>query len=625
MSRKKSKTFRSNKGATQRQKAEETFEWFEKWAGPSLIVVVFSVMAFWSWRKWPDLLVDFGQQLYIPWQLASGKLLYRDIVILHGPLSQYFNAFWFKLFGPSLTVLIFVNLAILAGITVVLYKTVRRFADSLTATTVCLVLLTLFGFSQYVRTGNYNYVTPYTHESTHGVALTAAMILALSHYLTRGGRVAAAISGVCLGLALLTKVEVALAAVAVALLGFVIAHFVSPPNASPKRDELVLFCGMALAPALGFYLYFLSYLPAEQALHSVGQGFFVLSGEVTKNVFYMRILGLDKPGHNLNRMLTMFVGVVIFIFGAVIADVVSRRATRHTWLTAIVLGLLFCLALYLEFDLLPWLDIPRAFPLITVIALAVFVALLLKHPRRLELWPALLPMVLWTTFALGLLSKMALNVHLYHYGFYLAMPATLVLVICLTYWIPQALKATMGCGVVFRTLALAILVATSMYYLNRSQKIYRLKDFAVGKGGDTIFTYGPKAHISGLVTSLTLEWIEEKTSPKATFVGLPEGIMLNYLSRRTTTSPYLNFMMGEMIVFGEKKMVDDLKARPSDYMILVDNDPSEFGVGPFGNDPRYGQQIMDWVNQYYTPITLIGGEPLQGRDFGIKILRHNNP
>ena len=84
-----------------------------------------------------------------------------------------------------------------------------------------------------------------------------------------------------------------------------------------------------------------------------------------------------------------------------------------------------------------------------------------------------------------------------------------------------------------------------MYYLNRSQKIYRLKDFAVGKGGDTIFTYGPKVHISGLVTSLALEWIEEKTPRQATFVGLPEGIMLNYLSRRTTTSPYLNFMMGK--------------------------------------------------------------------------------
>ena len=117
---------------------------------------------------------------------------------------------------------------------------------------------------------------------------------------------------------------------------------------------------------------------------------------------------------------------------------------------------MFLLALYLEFDLLPWLDIPRGATLDDALALAVFVALLLKHPRRMELWPALLPMVLWTTFALGLLFKMVLNVHLYHYGFYLAMPATLVLVICLTYWIPTVLRRTIGCGVVFRTLALAI-------------------------------------------------------------------------------------------------------------------------------------------------------------------------
>jgi 4-amino-4-deoxy-L-arabinose transferase-like glycosyltransferase len=625
MSHKKSKTLRSSKNATQQQKTPEKFEWFEKSAGPSLIVIVFCVLAFWSWRKWPDLLVDFGHQLYIPWQLAVGKLLYKDIVIFHGPLSQYFNALWFKLFGPSLTVLIFVNLAILAGITVVLYKTVRRFADSLTATTVCIVLLTLFGFSQYVQVGNYNYITPYTHESTHGIALTAAMILALSHYLTRGGHVAAAISGVCLGLALLTRAEAAVAAVAVALLGFVIASFVGPPSASSKRDGVVLFCGMALAPALGFYLYFLSYLPAEQALPAVGQGFSALSGEVVRNVFFMQILGLDNPGDNLSRMFTMFVGIVIFVLFAVAADVVSRRATRNTRLTAIVLGSVFLLALYLEFDLLPWLDIPRALPLTTSLALVVFVALLVKHPRRTELWPTLLPMVLWTTFALSLLSKMALNVHLYHYGFYLAMPATLVLVICLTYWIPEVLRRTWGRGVVFRTLALVILAAASVYYLNRSHKLYRLKDFPVGKGGDTIFTYGPKVHISGLVTALALEWIEEKTSREATFVGLPEGIMLNYLSRRTTTSPYVTFMMTEMIVFGEKRILDDLKARPSDYVLLVDKDTSEFGVGPFGTDPRYGQQIMDWVNRQYTPIAVVGDEPLQGRDFGIKILKRNNP
>jgi Dolichyl-phosphate-mannose-protein mannosyltransferase len=625
MSRKKSKPLRSNKRPTQPPKAQRKFAGFEKWGGPSLIVIVFFLLALWSWRKWPDLIVDFGQQLYIPWQLASGKILYKDIIILHGPFSQYFNAFWFKVFGPSLTVLIFVNFAILTGIVVVLYKSVHRFADSLTATVVCLVLLTLFGFSQYVRIGNYNYVTPYTHETTHGVALTAALILALSHYLTRGGRVAGALSGLCLGLALLTKVEVAVAAAAVVVIGFAMAYFVGPPSAAPKRDEFALFCAMALTPALGFYLYFLFHLPAEQALHAIGQGFFIPSGDVSKSVFFMRILGLDNPGDNLSQMLKMFAGVVMFVVFAATADVACRSFTKNTRLAATILGLVFFWVLYLKVDLLPWLDIPRALPLTTFLSLAVFVVLLVKHPRRMELWPTLLPMVLWTAFALSLLSKMVLNVRIYHYGFYLAMPATLVLVICLVYWIPVVLRRTRGCGVVFRALALAILAAASLYYLNRSHKLYQLKNFAVGNGGDTIFTYGPKLQSVGLVTSQALEWIAEKTSPEATFVGLPEGIMLNYLSRRTTTSSYVNFTVGEMLVFGEERFFDNLKARPPDYVILVDKDTEEFGVGPFGSDPRFGQQIMDWVNRHYAPVALVGDEPLQGRDFGIKILKRNNP
>jgi hypothetical protein len=623
MSPKKSKTPRLHNGATQQQQASERFEWLARWAGPCLIAIVFALMAFWSWRKWPDLLIDFGQQLYIPWQLASGKLLYKDIVILHGPLSQHFNAFWFKLFGPSLTVIIFVNLAILACMTGIIYTTIRRFADFFTATVVCLVLLSLFGFSQYVEVGNYNYVTPYTHEATHGMALAAAMILGLSDYLTRGGPIACAASGICLGLALMTKVDVALAAAVAAFIGFAIAGFIAPPSASPKRDGLLLFCGMALAPAVGFFLYFLSYLPAEQAVRAAGQGFFVLSGEVARTPFYLRMLGFDKPGDNLTHMMTMFVAVAGFVLTAAAADIVCRRSARNPRPIAIGLAIVFFLVLYAKLDLLPWMDLPRALPLTTFLALAIFIALLVKYPRHMESWQTFLPMVLWATFALALLPKMALNVHLYHVGFYMAMPATLVLLICLTYWIPKLLKQHWGCGVVFRSLAFAVLVAASVYHLTRSQQIYRLKNFAVGKGGDTILTYGPKVRISGRVTALALEWIEEKTPREATFVGLPEGIMLNYLSRRTATLPYVNFMMPEIITFGEKRIVDDFKARPPDYVLLVDNDPSEFGVGQFGADPRYGKKIMDWVNQYYEPVALIGSEPLRGRNFGIKILKHN--
>ena len=63
-----------------------------------------------TWRRWPDLLIDFGRELYVPWQLASGAVLYEDIAYFNGPLSAYWNALLFRWFGPSLLTLVVANL-----------------------------------------------------------------------------------------------------------------------------------------------------------------------------------------------------------------------------------------------------------------------------------------------------------------------------------------------------------------------------------------------------------------------------------------------------------------------------------------------------------------------------------
>ena len=70
----------------------------------ALLVVgmAFAAMVALTWRKWGDILVDYGPQLYVPWQLASGAVLYRDVFYLPGgPVSQYYHALLFKVFGVS--------------------------------------------------------------------------------------------------------------------------------------------------------------------------------------------------------------------------------------------------------------------------------------------------------------------------------------------------------------------------------------------------------------------------------------------------------------------------------------------------------------------------------------------
>ncbi|HEY1628509.1 MAG TPA: hypothetical protein VGF52_01550, partial [Tepidisphaeraceae bacterium] len=49
------------------------------------ISLTFLIMLAWTWGTWPDPIVDFGRELYVPWQLTQGKILYRDIAYFNGP------------------------------------------------------------------------------------------------------------------------------------------------------------------------------------------------------------------------------------------------------------------------------------------------------------------------------------------------------------------------------------------------------------------------------------------------------------------------------------------------------------------------------------------------------------
>jgi hypothetical protein len=593
-----------------------------RWIDAAVLLAIGATLVSMTWRKWPDLLVDFGQQLYIPWRLASGEHLYSDIAFLHGPLSQHFHALWFRLIGPSFTVLIVLNLAVLAAIVALIYAFVDRVTDRLTAMTASLVFLLMFGLSQYTGTGNYNYAAPYVHEATHGMALAAALLLLFQRYLTTGTRPPLVGAGLCLGACLLTKVDVAAAAAATAAVGFAGRLWIARrENDRRAWIDVALFSGAAIAPAVLFFVGFLTYLPAASAIKAVGGAFFPVSPEVARNAFYLATLGFEDVAGNAWKMITAFLIVAAFVAATIGVGAVLARPRRRPGALEVGLAAAIFAGLAVAPDLVPWRDLPRALPLTSLAILAGFVWLSLRSTDEPATRSAYVPMAMWSVFALALLSKMVLHARVELYGFYLAMPAMLVLVVALTYWLPRWLDGRRGSGVVVRALTLGAVAAMMLYHFNWSQAVYAQKTYAVGKDGDAIVTYGPSVFPPTAVTDEALRWIDANMPPDATFVALPEGISLNYLSRRPTTVPVINFMMTEMIIFGEDAMTSALARRPPDYVLLVDKDTSEFGVGAFGVDPRYGQRIMAWVTSHYDRVTIIGSQPFRGRGFGIEILK----
>ena len=118
-----------NQNLTRLTNRLQTLSW-EPW----LLVASGVFMAHISWLKWPDLVIDFGEQAYIAWRLSEGAVLYKDIVYFYGPLSSTIHAFLFKLFGPQLMALIVFNLILVAALTVVIYKLFLFTGSRLSAT-----------------------------------------------------------------------------------------------------------------------------------------------------------------------------------------------------------------------------------------------------------------------------------------------------------------------------------------------------------------------------------------------------------------------------------------------------------------------------------------------------------
>ena len=593
---------------------------FRRYAILALHAAVFVALIGWSWRKWPDPLIDFGRELYVPWEITRGRVLYRDIASLFGPLSPYVNALWFRLFGVSLMTLVACNLAIFAAMVAGIYHLVRIATGRVTAGAASLSTLLLFGFAQYGPVGNYNFVCPYSHEATHGMALSVAMLVALQSAVAGRRQILWAMSGACLGLAMLTKPEIGLAASAAAAAGIAGGWLAADRRHDISRG-VPLFLASAVAPPLLFFLYFAAMMPIADALRAVAGAWVPAFGtSIVTSAFYLRGMGFDAPATNFVLMVGIFAGMLVYAAAAVALSWTPDAPGTHPSIVKRLGSLALLIVAVILTRKGAW---PRALPLVTVLGAGVLVWLYRLQLRGRESTLRLLPLIMWSAFALVLLAKMGLYARFTHYGFYLALPATVLAIVLGCGLVPELLEVRASAVTAhrFRQIALGTLAIAIAPYLGLSYAWYSTKTLPIGSGGDHFFASTAPGQETGGMLREAQQALEETAPPGATIAVLPEGVMLNYLMRRDSPLRVVSFMPPELIAFGEREIIRSLDAAPPDFVVLVHKDTSEYGGPRFGVDPHYGLETMRWVNARYRPVRVIGRDPLSADGFGIVILR----
>ena len=121
-----------------------------------------------------------------------------------------------------------------------------------------------------------------------------------------------------------------------------------------------------------------------------------------------------------------------------------------------------------------------------------------------------------------------------HYGFALAMPATLLAIVALFDWLPASIERGGGYGGLLRAAALAVCCAFVLGHLAESRHYVGLKTVLVGSGSDAF-----RADERGHYVNEMLAEIEHRPRPVQRWRVLPAGVMLNYLSRRANPTPFI--------------------------------------------------------------------------------------
>jgi hypothetical protein len=429
------------------------------------------------------------------------------------------------------------------------------------------------------------------------------------------------LAGLCAGLVFLTKPDIFLALMACCAVALAL-HWHKGGKLPVAMKAAGWFGLTMIAPPLFFFLFFLRVEDWLTSLRSVVFGWLPLFvPEVRNNPFYVRFRGMDQPLMHLGVMATHFLSaaLVIVLYAILFRGLGRWRAGRDHWRWAVWLVLVLPL---LQWALIfRWIHCGSSLPLWCLAALVLLGWQLKVSPGSKQF--AFL--FLWTIFALLIMSKLGVDARIWHCGFALAMPAFVITLYLLLWLLPSLLEAQYQVpGKYLRAMFTLILLAAFYLLFHYSESWYQYKHQPIGHGGDKILVFGPSVDYGDRV-KLALDWVEKNVPANGTLAVLPSGVTLNYLSRRINPTPCLFWDPNSMAIWGQAAMTSRFESTPPDYVLLVEQDQSEFGVGYFGSYPGYGVELMQWINQNYKVAVLFGDVPLRNGGFGIEILQRLAP
>jgi hypothetical protein len=524
------------------------------------IAAAWGALAVYTWGCWGSPITDCGREMYVPWQILEGKLLYRDLWYLYGPLAPYLKAGLYAIFGVHLTVLYGFGLAITLATALTLYALGREFLPPVGAAAGSLCFLV-----QAFQPDLFNFVLPYSYAAALGTWLGLVCVLFLVKFVKTGELRHLAWASWAAALALLDKQEFGL--ICYLVLGAALALRAIEIKSWRLFPESL--ARLAPGAALGLSVYgFFAWKTGVKALflenfQQTPQSHFMQ----TYGALWVQKAGLRFEARELALCALSAAGCLAFWF------VLGRSPEQASWRRPVWFLLLAALV-YAGFQ--------QEFFLPIGLMGCVAAGFLWWSARRARGHTEAAPLVLVAAY--GMLAGLRTLVEMKPSGyaiFYNEVPLVILLVLIVSIT-PARSRIT------WALMALQIAGFAWMAWPQPGPRTWLL---ASARGA--LYTT-PEA---GAGRTEALSFLAEKMRAGQTAVLLPDEPLLYFLADLRGPEPWYQLTPGVVAPDQEARYVEKLQQLCPDYILISNRRFPEYRVPVWGID--YNRQIYQWITQHY--------------------------
>jgi hypothetical protein len=422
--------------------------------------------------------------------------------------------------------------------------------------------------------------------------------------------------GLLMGVIFLMKVEITTAAGAALAVGVTASLISRRATFKTWLASLSLIFVSTALPLLVAFLLLKVHLPTRQALEGMlGSWKYLGERQITSNTYYRSLIGTDRLRENLQMMLCVLACELLALLPpAIVALVVSPRGKSIERSQLIVgAGIYIAVIFGLFFDAnTGWASIAKPLNLAAVVAVSAFLIAGIRN--KFQPSPRLILQLAFSVFSLALLAKTFFAISISHYGFVLTAPVFALTVMSLVCWIPRWIDSRSGTGNILRAAAIIALACFAFRHLLVYETNINARPVqAIGVGADAF-----DAARNGYLINSALNSIRG-LPPGDTVATIPEGVMLNYQTRRVNPTGELLLLPGEVAMFGEPRVLRQFTLHPPDWIVLLPTNLKTFGSAGFGVD--YAHSVAQFIVDNYDQtdgLLLPDGTPS-----AIHLLRHD--